>query len=132
MGSTHGVFRAAARLDPGNKGVLQGLLSRSQRDFVPRARRECQNPFAPVPRRFRFTSTFQAPYGQMRMTGWTTHRRTPELKLKLDLLVGLFAFSFAMSVSAGSGPDSDLDLVPRDWDNCSGVANGPSPPSAVR
>ena len=51
------------------------------------------------------------------------------MKLKLIMLVSIFALGLAFSANAGSVVDADTDLVPDGFDNCSGVANGPSDPS---
>jgi hypothetical protein len=48
------------------------------------------------------------------------------MKLKIILLASLFAFGFAMSASAGAVTDEDNDLVPDQFDNCTGLANGPN------
>ncbi|MBJ22951.1 MAG: hypothetical protein GY910_22655 [bacterium] len=47
------------------------------------------------------------------------------MKLKLITLVSLFALGFALNAHAGAVADADTDLVPDQYDNCDGVANGP-------
>ncbi|MBW2497181.1 MAG: thrombospondin type 3 repeat-containing protein [Deltaproteobacteria bacterium] len=54
------------------------------------------------------------------------NRRTQNMKLKIILLASLFAFGFAMSATAGAVVDDDNDLVPDQFDNCTGLANGPN------